>query len=182
MPKGKRNPADPMPGSKENSKDTSPTLSNSAARAGIIRDAVKKIVQLKADRASINADIAEIKNRWVKADLGFKSTDFDIAIRLYELEGDDRDELLDTIKETFAALGVGMQSNFLDAMEQEEPKSDPSPADAYDMGEAAALEGLPNQPPFDAAKAGLRTQWSKGWNHGIAKRTKEMAGTEATAH
>ena len=63
----------------------------------------------------------------IKGDLGFKSRTGNTTYRLYGLEGDDRDRLLDTIREGFHALGIGEQSNFLTAMGDAEEAEAPAP-------------------------------------------------------
>lgn len=99
--------------------DPSPPQANSAARADTIRKACRQIIELEEQRKEIGAAISNVKNTLVKGDLGMKLADFNIALRLYKLEGDDRDELFDTLKETFEALGVGEQLGFLDALKQQ---------------------------------------------------------------
>lgn len=82
---------------------------NSGARADVIREACRKITALQDKRAAINAEMSGIKNTDIKGALGMKIQDFGVALRLYQLEGKDRDQLLDTIHETFGALNVGDQ-------------------------------------------------------------------------
>lgn len=89
-----------------------------AARKEIIRAACQKITNLQAQRDGINADIREITNTEIKGALGMKVGDFKIALRLYQLEGADRDQLLDTVRETFEALGVGEQLDWVTASER----------------------------------------------------------------
>ena len=83
-------------------------------RQAAIRDACSRIAALEGERASIGADIREIKQTTIKGELGFKLSDFATCYRLYTLEGDDRAVFFDTLRETFAALGVGEQLDFLD--------------------------------------------------------------------
>lgn len=79
-------------------------------RADLIRSSVAEIVRLGEEKAALNEQIAEIKGR-VKGELGMKMADFSIALRIYRLEHDDRDQTLDTIRECFEALGVGTQGS-----------------------------------------------------------------------
>jgi len=91
---------------------------NSAPRKKIIRDACSEITSLAAQRRAIGEQIRTIKTVKIKGALGLKIGDFNVALRLYQLEGADRDQLLDTVRETFEALGVGEQLNWLDAAER----------------------------------------------------------------
>lgn len=86
---------------------------NSAARADTIRTACRQITELEAERSGIGESIREIKQKLVKGDLGMKLADFNAALRLYRLESDDRNEFFDTLRETFAALGIGEQLDWL---------------------------------------------------------------------
>lgn len=89
---------------------------NSAARADLIRAAVREISRLDGEIAGLQAERTKYKNKTIKGDLGFKLADWNTTYRLYGLEGDDRDRLLDTIREGFHALGIGEQSSFLTSM------------------------------------------------------------------
>src|SRR5690606_2806344 len=85
---------------------------NAQARKKIIRDVCRELVRLEAQRKEISEKISELKNTKIKGDLGMKIADFAMAYRLYQLEGEDRDKLFDTLRETFSALGVGAQLDF----------------------------------------------------------------------
>lgn len=98
-------------------------ISNSAARRSIITKACREITDLETQRKAIGAKITEIKQGRIKGDLAMKIADFNAALRLYRLEGEDRDAFFDTLRETFAALGIGAQLDFMDVMEAEEPAS-----------------------------------------------------------
>lgn len=89
---------------------------NSAARADLIRSAAKELSRLDGEIAALQTQRTAYKNKHIKGDLGFKLADWNTTYRLYQLEGDDRDRLLDTIREGFSALGIGEQSNFLTSM------------------------------------------------------------------
>lgn len=58
--------------------------------------------------------------RGVLRSLGHKAIDFAVAKRLYELEVEEREKSIASIKEMCAALGVGGQVNFLDALQADE--------------------------------------------------------------
>jgi len=101
---------------------------NLTARKEQIKDVCRKLQNLTDERDGINADIRELKNSVIKGDLGMKLSDFNIAFRFYQLETDDRTQLLDTIQECFEALGVGDQLDFVKAMEKPEPETEAAPA------------------------------------------------------
>lgn len=87
-------------------------------RKETILSVIKRVSALEAERKSIGEDIRSIKQTLIKGELGMKIGDFNVAMRLYSLEGDDRDELLDTIHETFNALGMGDQLDWITASQR----------------------------------------------------------------
>lgn len=89
---------------------------NSAARADLIRAAVRRISELDGEIKELQAARTAYKNKTIKGDLGFRLADWNTTYRFYGLEDEDRDRLLDTIREGFHALAIGEQSNFLTAM------------------------------------------------------------------
>ena len=109
MPKGQRKQAEA---------EKPQALSNSAARKDLIRSTHQKLMDVNSKIRALQLERTELKNRHIKGDLGMKIADFNVALRMYDLEGDDRDELFDTINETFKALAPGQQSSFLDAVEK----------------------------------------------------------------
>ncbi len=82
-------------------------LANSDARADTIRAAVRFIAGKQAEIASIREELNEYKQKHIKGDLGMKLADFAAVYRVSQLEFEDRDKLLDTIREGFRALGIG---------------------------------------------------------------------------
>jgi hypothetical protein len=92
-------------------------LSNSAARADLIRDAVRWLAEREAEVKAINAEIREYKAKHIKGDLGFKIADFNAIYRVSQLEIEDRDTLLETIREGFAALNIGGTMDWVAAAE-----------------------------------------------------------------
>lgn len=90
-------------------------LSNSAARAATIREAVRWLAEREAEVKAINADIREYKQKHIKGDLGFKIGDFAAIYRVSQLEVEDRDELVSALREGFAALGIGQIVDWVDA-------------------------------------------------------------------
>lgn len=97
-----------------------------AARAADIRAICNKIGGLTAERRIISDKIREIKQKRVKGDLDMKIADFNVAYRLYQLEQDDRNQLLETLRETFSALGIGEQLDFLPVAEEDATESEES--------------------------------------------------------
>lgn len=118
---------------------------NAEARAGAIRDICRDIDGLAAERKVISDQIREIKQKRVKGDLDMKIADFNVAYRLYQLEQDDRDKLLDTLRETFSALGMGGQLDFLPAVETAPEKEQPEKEQ-----EQPAVEGEGEEQPEEA--------------------------------
>jgi hypothetical protein len=92
-------------------------LSNSSARADLIREAVQQQAQLEAQVDAVNAEIREFKSRVIKGDLGFKLSDWNAMYRVSQLEIADRDTLLETIREGFAALHIGGVMDWVAAAE-----------------------------------------------------------------
>ena len=74
-----------------------------------VRSVVKNVSRLKEQVKELNAEIRAEKSK-VKG-LGIKMTDFNIAQRLHELEGDDREEALFGIQVCCKALNVGQQGS-----------------------------------------------------------------------
>ena len=91
------------------------SLSNSAARAELIREAVQWLAEREAKLKAANAEIREYKQKHIKGDLGFKLADWNAVYRVSQLESDDRDALLDTVREGFRALGIGQVVDWVDA-------------------------------------------------------------------
>lgn len=79
----------------------------------IIKEAADEIIKLKAERAEIQAQITQAKGQVKGA--GIKLTDFNVALRMYELEAEDRNESMNGIKICFEALGIGDQGELFPA-------------------------------------------------------------------
>lgn len=104
-----------------NAAATTPTEGhNSEARKKIINDVCRQVAELEAERAEIGAQIREIKQKRIKSDLGMKLADFNAALRLYRLDDDAQATFLDTLRETFQALGKGSQLDFLAVQQKAE--------------------------------------------------------------
>jgi hypothetical protein len=111
-------------------------LSNSAARAATIRDAVRWIAEHKAEVKALNAEINEFMVKTVKGDLGFKIADFNAIYRVSQLEVEDRDALLECVREGWAALGIGGVVDWVEAAQ-----ATPRRAPAASPNEAARTAG-----------------------------------------
>lgn len=97
---------------------------NSKVRKDIINEVCRDLHALQSEKDSINEQIAELKNKRIKGDLGMKVSDFNFAYRAYKLEGKDRALLLDTMRETFEALGIGEQLDFIAASDKQAAAND----------------------------------------------------------
>lgn len=155
---------------------------NAQARKKIIRDVCRELVQLEGKRKEIGEKISELKNTKIKGDLGMKIADFAMAYRLYQLEGEDRDKLFDTLRETFQALGVGAQLDWIDGIGNEAAEraamDDPASAEreGYELGKAGKnpTDGpLPITHPHYA-------HLMKGWERGQAENLPQPLGNGAT--
>ncbi len=173
--------------------DAPAQISNSAARADTIRDAIRELASLEAERKSISEQIREIKQIKIKGELGLKIGDFNAAMRLYGLEGDARDTFFDTLRETFSALGVGAQLDWISAQERTKPTLDnPLAADItgdpkkmHAAGRAVGLVGgnLAECPvPEDHPTA---QHWQAGWHEGqselVGKNIRQLHPAQADA-
>ena len=83
----------------------------------VVKDSAVKVIKLNSERKEIQALITEAK-AVVKAK-GIKMADFNAALRLYELEADDRNESLDSLKICFEALELGGQSDLFPEKDRE---------------------------------------------------------------
>jgi hypothetical protein len=121
------------------------SLSNSAARADTIRDAVRWIAERETEAKAINAEIRQYKAKHIKGDLGFKIADFNAIYRVSQLEIEERDTLLETIREGFAALNIGGTMDWVVAAETAQRRRNryaaPDQA-AHDWGRSDGLGGV----------------------------------------
>lgn len=86
---------------------------NAKVRKETIVDVCRQLHTLEAERKGISEQINELKQTRIKGELNMKIADFNAAYRLYGLENADRDQFFDALRETFEALGVGGQLDFL---------------------------------------------------------------------
>ena len=154
---------------------------NAALRADAIRSVCTELAGLEAQRDEIGEQIRSVKQTKIKGDLGMKIADFNAAFRLYKLEDDDRSTFLDTLRETFEALGIGMQSSFLGVLDRETPaRADGNgAAEGGGFTEEIGLEAgrtgkkaTANPHPVGTESHGL---WRTGWERGQAAIAGEMA-------
>jgi hypothetical protein len=134
MARRRKNGADDQPLPIDGGEDAPQEQSNSAARADTIREAARWLRDREAEVASLREDIAGYKKTHIQGDLGFKLSDWNTLYRLYGLEGDDRDKLIDTIREGFAALGVGEQLDWIKEAERADRGTKPNGAAPADGG------------------------------------------------
>jgi hypothetical protein len=122
---------------------SSAALSNSAARADLIRAAVRWIAEREGEAKALNAEIRAYKSEHIKGELGFKIADFNAVYRVSQLEVEDRDILLHTVREGFAALGIGQSVDWVAAAEAT-PRNHMAPADneARRAGREDGLRGI----------------------------------------
>lgn len=116
-----------------------------AARTGHNRK--KLIVETCTHLATLDAKIKrlqeerrEIVSTNIRGSLGMKVADFNAAYRLSKLENDDRDTMIDTVVETFSALGLGRQLDMFRELKSTDKESSPkgSTSDNGDPQPAAA--------------------------------------------
>jgi chorismate mutase len=75
----------------------------------LIQETTSEVIELLGERATIQKRIAEAKGR-LKA-RGIKMADFNIALRLKQLEAEDRNASLTNLKVCFQALELGGQGD-----------------------------------------------------------------------
>ena len=114
-------------------------------RRAIIQGICREIDQIDGEIATLRQQKAEVKSR-IKGELGMKVSDFNVALRLYKLEGEDRDAMLDTVRECFDALGVGDQLDWVAAAERQAERTAPPSADEERAEGEAVTDGPVGQP------------------------------------
>lgn len=92
--------------------------------ASLVRAINNDLNEVQSRIAVLMEERKKIKGR-IKAELGWKVADFNAMKRLADLEQEDRDQMLDTIRIGFDALSIGMQHGFLDVLA---PEKQPAPA------------------------------------------------------
>lgn len=150
----------------------------------------KKIANLNTQLSAAKADRSAFKNKEIKGTLGMKIEDFELSIRAFELEYEERKGLFGTLREVFNALGIGEQMNFLPTLDDtgavvsNEPQAAPAAAEksvttveAYDHGVSAGKKGEPQAVcPFTPERHPMqRDHWLNGWTRGQSDLAHEMA-------
>ena len=151
---------------------------NVKARQNVIRSVCAELRTLEAERKVISDQIAAVKQKKIKGDLGMKIANFNVIRRVYMLEGDARNEFFDDLRENFEALGVGDQLNFLTVAEKANGGNDGKPKKSAGgtmaFGKQAGLEGKSaSDNPWDEHDAS-HEHWHTGWLEGQAQRAKDM--------
>jgi hypothetical protein len=155
---------------------------NSKARRDVIRDIKTKLDDIDSRIAELQEERKRQKGR-IKSDLGWKVADWNVMARFADLEDDPRDVLFDTLREGFAALGVGGQASFLDALDSVEIVPVPAAKkltedEAAALGDAACVAGRAED-DFDK---GVRSKVLKqAWLRGYALATARKIGDEQRA-
>ena len=152
-------------------------LSNSAARAETIRDAVRWLAEHEAEVKALNAEINEYRQKHIKGDLGFKLSDWAAIYRVSQLEVEDRDALIETLREGFAAIGVGQIVDWVDAA-QSTPRgrngtAAPDQA-ARDWGHSDGLGGVHDHAGFYPQGEPGHADYMLGLADGEAERDRIM--------
>jgi len=132
---------------------------NISAAKETIRDAVPKIVNLKERRKAINADIAELRERVNAAGVPKKALDH--AIRLREMDPDDRQRYDEGYIIAREAIGVAVQRSLFEMIETpagegagDEPAAKPNgKTKGKDAAMADAKAHLGTAPAPDAVTA-----------------------------
>lgn len=86
--------------------ETPTTGDNSVMRKDIIKEVNDELTVLENQKSEITEKIRTLKQEKIKGTLGMKVSDFNHARRLYNLEGDERREAMETMRECFVALGL----------------------------------------------------------------------------
>ena len=109
-------------------------VTNLSETKDLIIKAVPKIVALKEKRKSINADIAEIREQVNAAGVPKKALDH--AIRVKEMDPDDRARFDEGYAIARDAIGLRMSTSLFDMIE--EPTQAPEPVNEDETADAAA--------------------------------------------
>ena len=75
----------------------------------LILDCAKEMIEIKSERQGLNERAGEIRKRL--RDSGVETKAFEFAVRVSEMEQESRDNYVDWLKVSFAALGVGEQGS-----------------------------------------------------------------------
>ncbi len=101
-------------------------LSNTAARKDSILKVCREFDRIEAEIKELRDEKNKLKKDIIAGDLGMKISDFNMARKLVQREQDERDGMLDVMRETFEAHGIGFQMDWVDSL----PKITPTQAQA----------------------------------------------------
>lgn len=166
--------------------DGTKSLVNADARRDIINNTIREVRAIDGRVKTLQAERREIINTRIKGDLDMKVADFAAVLRLTGLEDENRAKFLDTLRETFVAVGLGGQLNFLDAIETnaKAPASKEDAGFTFAAGREAGLEGKNANTNPHIKGSEPQKKWHEGWLKGqseIAHQTKAKTGNGAGA-
>jgi hypothetical protein len=152
-------------------------ISNSAARAETIRNAVQQLAQYDAQVKRLRGEINEFKAKTIKGELGFKLADWNAVYRVSQLEIEDRDTLLETIREGFAALHIGSVVDWVAALETAQRRNGAAAPDeaARTAGRQDGLGGVIDHAERWPQGEPGHADYMLGLNDGEAERARVMA-------
>lgn len=94
----------------------------------LIRECAGQMVEIKRQRAELNEQAGEIRQRL--KDSGVQTAAFDYAVRVSQMEQEARGEYIDSLRINFEALGIGGQGDLFPDMDEkgadEQPAEQPS--------------------------------------------------------
>lgn len=94
-------------------------LKNTEARKQTIKKAAAEMERIDAQIKELREEKNAIKNEKIKGELGMKISDFNLALRIYRLEDENRSEALDTFRECMEALAPNEQMDWIKATGQD---------------------------------------------------------------
>lgn len=149
------------------------TEHDSNNRRTILRECIRDVLALRVQQKEIGEDISTIMKKRVKADLGMDMTDFNRAYKLFLMEGTDRDEALDAMREVFDAMGIGspfdseptkpQNEMFEETEANAEHDADRADGEGYKAGKAGLNMDSHNYtlPHQERLKASYETGWAR---------------------
>ena len=154
--------------------------SNSKERRAIVAEVVANTIRLKAQKAEIQAQITEERGR-IKS-LGIKAIDFNVALRLYELEVEDRNSSLDSIRECCEALGMGETVDWVKVVENEATGTEQrAPGYTAEEGRQAWRDNKRLKDNPYPEKSPSHALWEKGYMEVQAAAASQMGGNGESA-
>lgn len=114
---------------------------NSKVRGDIIRSVYKAVEEIDGKIDELRQERSQLLKDRVKQDLGMKLGDFAAAYRMYHMDAEKRDTLIDTMHENFEAMGLHEQLDWVKVQERMDalPAQEPNlPEDVKRMNEIRA--------------------------------------------